>query len=550
MQRNRRTNSTILFVICLIVIVAGSVSSQSTPSITNLTPNTGVNTGSVNITDLAGTGFATGATVKLRKVGQNDIVASNVTVLSSSRISCTFNLSDKETGSWDVMVTTPDVQPPPPPIFNANIIRADVIDKTMHVATTQRSANLSLSGSATKTCILTNGFTIEDGVPPTVTIDQAVDQTDPTNAAFVTFTAIFSVPVLDFTNDDVIIAGTAGATTTSISNPGGDHMTYTITVSGMTSDGTVVASIPAGVVNSAANIGNAASTSIDDTVNYDATAPVLAITTPTSEPTCTRNTQKAGLKGTVNGIDIQIIKWSSDKSGGGECTYNRDSGTWAIDCILIDTSGDTITITANDTAGNTSYDSLEITVINSVPGDVWQGLRMVSLPIIPDDEDPKLVVGFAGNSWALYDAFESNYSVYPDAHTHFSPNKNVMGQGFWARFESGSTSSPCGMIPDQSEAKTIKLYSGWNMIGQPFIKPLKWDISKIKVKIGAVEKTLALAAEENLIDDYAWGWNPTDWQYYIVYDPAVVPGATDSMASWEGYWIKAYVDCEIVLPSP
>ena len=81
------------------------------PTVTAITPNSGANTGSVSITNLAGTNFASGATVKLTKSGQTDISGSSVAFVSSSKLTCTFNLTGAVTGTWNVVVTNhPDEQ--------------------------------------------------------------------------------------------------------------------------------------------------------------------------------------------------------------------------------------------------------------------------------------------------------------------------------------------------------------------------------------------------------------------------------------------------------
>ena len=55
---------------------------------------------------------------------------------------------------------------------------------------------------------------------------------------------MFSEPVTGFATGDVTLSGTAGATTAIVSGSGAN---YTVTVSGMTTSGTVIASINAGV---------------------------------------------------------------------------------------------------------------------------------------------------------------------------------------------------------------------------------------------------------------------------------------------------------------
>jgi hypothetical protein len=74
--------------------------------VTSITPNTAPNMGTVSITDLAGQSFAAGATVKLARTGQTDIPATAVSVVGADKITCAFDLTDKTTGYWNVMVSS------------------------------------------------------------------------------------------------------------------------------------------------------------------------------------------------------------------------------------------------------------------------------------------------------------------------------------------------------------------------------------------------------------------------------------------------------------
>ncbi|PKQ27430.1 MAG: hypothetical protein CVT63_08045 [Candidatus Anoxymicrobium japonicum] len=64
----------------------------------------------MNITDLAGTGFQTGAIVRLKKLGQPDIVATSVVVTPETQITCDFDLTGAAGGDWDVFVENADGQ--------------------------------------------------------------------------------------------------------------------------------------------------------------------------------------------------------------------------------------------------------------------------------------------------------------------------------------------------------------------------------------------------------------------------------------------------------
>ena len=119
-----------------------------------------------------------------------------------------------------------------------------------------------------------------DTASPDVTIDQVAGQADPTNSSPIDFTLTFSEPVADFTDVDVTLSGTAGATTAEVT---GGPITYNVAVGGMTGSGTVVATIAADVAHDAAGNGNTASTSTDNTVTYDDTRPTVTINQATAQ---------------------------------------------------------------------------------------------------------------------------------------------------------------------------------------------------------------------------------------------------------------------------
>jgi uncharacterized repeat protein (TIGR01451 family) len=113
-------------------------------------------------------------------------------------------------------------------------------------------------------CVFTNTR------PPNVTINQAAGQADPTSASPINFTVVFDKAVSGFASGDVSLSGTAGATTAVVTETAPNNgTTYDVAVSGMTSDGNVIASILANVATDADGNGNTASTSTDNTVTFD-----------------------------------------------------------------------------------------------------------------------------------------------------------------------------------------------------------------------------------------------------------------------------------------
>ncbi|MDX2160835.1 MAG: Calx-beta domain-containing protein [bacterium] len=142
-----------------------------------------------------------------------------------------------------------------------------------------------IDGEATVTIIN------DDAAPPlpSVTINQASGQTDPTTAQPINFTAVFSsaIDVSTFTASDLVLTGTAGLGSASVSITEiapNDGTTFNIAVSGITTQGTVIASLPAGAVQNITGNGSLASTSTDNAVLFDV-APFVVTSTPTQTAT-------------------------------------------------------------------------------------------------------------------------------------------------------------------------------------------------------------------------------------------------------------------------
>ena len=125
-----------------------------------------------------------------------------------------------------------------------------------------------------------------DNSLPSVTVDQAAGQADPTNVTPIHFTVTFneSIDVSTFTNADITLGGTAGATTAIITEIAPNNgTTFDIEVSGMATNGVVTASLAANVVQDVTGNGNTASTSMDNSVIYDATALTIQVEQATGQ---------------------------------------------------------------------------------------------------------------------------------------------------------------------------------------------------------------------------------------------------------------------------
>lgn len=130
------------------------------------------------------------------------------------------------------------------------------------VITATATDNTTNDTSEFSSCFVVTG----DISQPSVTINQAVGQTDPTITAPINFAVVFSEPVNGFQTGDVTLSGTAGATTATVTGGG---TTYNVAVTGMTTSGTVIATIAAAVATDLAGNPNTASTSLDNAVTFN-----------------------------------------------------------------------------------------------------------------------------------------------------------------------------------------------------------------------------------------------------------------------------------------
>ena len=104
-------------------------------------------------------------------------------------------------------------------------------------------------------------------------------------------------------------------------------------------------------------------------------------------------------------------------------------------------------------------------------------------------------------------------------------------------------------MPTQNQPFAIHLLPGWNLVGNPFLKPVTWSLTAISVQ-EAGQPAKALKDARDAVCDYAWGWDSSTSNYYLVCDPSVVPSAKGTLDPWLGYWIRAKKACDLILPAP
>jgi CSLREA domain-containing protein len=210
-----------------------------------------------------------------------------------------------------------------------------------------------------------------DNVPPTVTINQAPGQADPTDASPIRFDIQFSEVVIGFDATDISFAGsTVGGTLSAVVT--GSAADYTVEVSGMSGMGTVVVSIPAGAGMDIAGNSNLASTSTDNSVTFDDTTPQSLTVTINQAPGQADPTNTSPI--------IFEVVFSEDATG--------------FDAADVSFTGSTVggTLTAIVSGSGANY-TVEVsgmigagTVVVNIPAGAAQGIAgNLSLASISDD---------------------------------------------------------------------------------------------------------------------------------------------------------------------
>jgi hypothetical protein len=220
------------------------------------------------------------------------------------------------------------------------------------IATVGAAKATDVAGNGNTASTSTDNTVSYDVAAPTVTINQAAGQSDPTNASPINFTVLFSESVAGFATGDVTLAGTAGATTATVTGSG---TTYNVAVTGMTTAGTVSATIAAGAATDAAGNGNFASTSTDNTVSYDATPPTVTVN------------QKSGQADPTNALPILFTVTFSEPVTGFATGDLTRGGTATGGTVSISGIGASYEISVS--GGNPSNGTISFTIAAGVAQD-------------------------------------------------------------------------------------------------------------------------------------------------------------------------------------
>jgi len=168
----------------------------------------------------------------------------------------------------------------------------------------------------------------------------------------------------------------------------------------------------------------------------------------------------------------------------------------------------------------------------------WQ---MISVPAELDNAGADAVLkdnlGEQDNTvWKLYrwNTITGEYDCYPDIVSSFTP-----GEAFWLiTRDSKSLDVEGGMSVDTSGDYAISLLVGWSQIGCPF--PFNVDWNNVKVKKDSETVSIEQAQTNGWVRDKIWYWNGSDYEFSEAPSGILEP--------WKGYWVKALVNCQLLIP--
>jgi len=161
------------------------------------------------------------------------------------------------------------------------------------------------------------------------------------------------------------------------------------------------------------------------------------------------------------------------------------------------------------------------------------GLHMFSLPFSYPAGDLDSLFGYKGVKLAIWDPVRVTYAITPDT----SANAISIGQAYWVRFPLAVDLLQTGAEATGASI-TIPLKLGWNMIGDPFVYSV--PLSAIMFDNGSQTFTVATSGPNPSLGGVVYEYNANAREYAPV----------NQLDPYQGYWIFAYRDTNMTVPSP
>ncbi len=215
----------------------------------------------------------------------------------------------------------------------------------MVIATIAANKAQDIAGNNNAASTSSDNSVLYDTIPPSVTINQAVGQSDPTNVGPIHYTVVFNEAVTGFAIGDVTLGSPFGGLSQTVTEIAPmDGTTYDVSVTGMSGSGTIVATINSGVAFDLASHPNTASTSTDNTVTYDDIAPNTSINSNPTNPTNSASASFSFTGSDSGGSGVAGFECQLDGAGFSACTSpksysNLSAGSHTFDVRAVDMAG-------------------------------------------------------------------------------------------------------------------------------------------------------------------------------------------------------------------
>ena len=232
----------------------------------------------------------------------------------------------------------------------------DYVVSVLAGGATDSGGNTNLASTSTDNTVSLDSI-------PTVTVNQASGQADPETDSDIAYDVVFSESVTGFVAGDVTATKDGGALPGGASiGVSGSGATYTVTISGLATDGTddgdYVVTLAAGVATDVVGNGNLASTSVDNTVTlqngcYPDAGPTYRVSVDSSGSEA-NNSSSSGYAGVLSGDGHYVAFYSTatnlvaGDTNGASDIFVRDTVAGTTTRVSVDSSG--------SEANNGSYD--------------------------------------------------------------------------------------------------------------------------------------------------------------------------------------------------
>jgi len=176
---------------------------------------------------------------------------------------------------------------------------------------------------------------------------------------------------------------------------------------------------------------------------------------------------------------------------------------------------------------------------STLQGDPWKVLRrpdgsQVWLDTVPA---PPATTDFNFLTWLV-----GMYYEYPN----LPANRFMVGKGYFVYTPTTSLSvfasdAVAALEISKPDPVAIELYPGWNLIGAPYhgtaaAYSVRWYGDAVTVQVGSAAPISMREANASLIIKSGL-WSYMGWRYELSY----------SVDEWEGYWVKAYQNCRLLI---